>query len=414
MEEHINIKKKKALVMYSHNTHAFIGNELKYASKNFEYVLLLCPDNIEIFTEAKKYNNIKIKPVIDTKSIKAFVKGCNITKSLVQSELKSAISSHCFSKRYFKLFFLYMTHTAFLDNAMRELLKKYNEDEIVVLSLWFSSTSFATAVMKIKHPGITAISLAHSFEVDEKKNRYVKNLFKKECHEMLDAIYFISNKVKDDYIRKYALPSNWQIGNIDITYLGVEKKCPGLSEASKNPPFRLVSCSHCVPVKRIDLIARALCMIKDKEVEWIHIGDGPTRLSVMPIVSNMPSNIKTVFLGKQTNDFVHKYLSENSVDAFINVSSSEGLPVTLMEAIAYGIPIIATNVGGTSELFVSEIGVLLCSDPTEKEVSDAIRSIFSQNDAQIDIMRNNANQCYKNNFDASILRMNFYYRLSQY
>ena len=53
---------------------------------------------------------------------------------------------------------------------------------------------------------------------------------------------------------------------------------------------------------------------------------------------------------------------------FINLSSSEGIPVSIMEAQSFGIPVIATNVGGSGEIVVSETGVLVDENRTEASV----------------------------------------------
>lgn len=65
--------------------------------------------------------------------------------------------------------------------------------------------------------------------------------------------------------------------------------------------------------------------------------------------------------------------------AFLNVSSSEGVPVSIMEAISFNIPVVATNVGGTSEIVTDETGILLSSDPTAEEILNALYSIESIN-----------------------------------
>lgn len=49
----------------------------------------------------------------------------------------------------------------------------------------------------------------------------------------------------------------------------------------------------------------------------------------------------------------------NDFDLFVNMSLSEGIPVSIMEAISFGIPIIATNVGGNAEIVNDETGVLI-------------------------------------------------------
>ena len=78
--------------------------------------------------------------------------------------------------------------------------------------------------------------------------------------------------------------------------------------------------------------------------------------------SNLPSNIKFEFKGFVPNLEVLEYYGNNSIDLFINVSESEGIPVSIMEAISYGIPILATDVGGTSEIVTPQTGILIPKD----------------------------------------------------
>ena len=59
---------------------------------------------------------------------------------------------------------------------------------------------------------------------------------------------------------------------------------------------------------------------------------------------------------------------------FINVSSTEGIPVSIMEAMSFGIPVIATAVGGTPEIVNNENGYLLSKDPSAKELAEVIQN----------------------------------------
>ena len=56
------------------------------------------------------------------------------------------------------------------------------------------------------------------------------------------------------------------------------------------------------------------------------------------------------------------YYASHAVDAFINVSASEGLPVSIMETQSFGTPVIPTSVGGTPELVTQQNGWLLPCD----------------------------------------------------
>ena len=75
------------------------------------------------------------------------------------------------------------------------------------------------------------------------------------------------------------------------------------------------------------------------------------------------------------------YYENNSIDLFINVSESEGLPFSIIEAFSAGIPALATDVGGTSEIVKArKNGILLNERPTAEEVSTSIK-YFAQLDA---------------------------------
>ena len=78
-------------------------------------------------------------------------------------------------------------------------------------------------------------------------------------------------------------------------------------------------------------------------------------------------------MGAIQNVEVYKYYNEHCADLFINVSSSEGLPVSIMEAISFGIPVIATDVGGTGEIVKNGIsGFLINRDFETVELAKKI------------------------------------------
>lgn len=97
---------------------------------------------------------------------------------------------------------------------------------------------------------------------------------------------------------------------------------------------------------------------------------------------------------------------------FINVSESEGIPVSIMEALSAGIPILATDVGGTSEAVQDEVGYLLDRD---FEIDDAVRVIEKYiNLPNIDQenFRNKAYQFWNKNYEAEKNYLEFYNNIS--
>jgi glycosyltransferase involved in cell wall biosynthesis len=85
-------------------------------------------------------------------------------------------------------------------------------------------------------------------------------------------------------------------------------------------------------------------------------------------------------------------------DCFILPSRSEGLPVVLMEACAASLPIIATDVGGVSEIVIDNFNGILIKEISEKSISDAIESFLKLDKKEIDRMRKNSENLYLNNY----------------
>ena len=62
----------------------------------------------------------------------------------------------------------------------------------------------------------------------------------------------------------------------------------------------------------------------------------------------------------------------NQVDLFCNVSEYEGVPISIMEAMAYGIPCLATHVGGVSEIVNCQTGILIEKNSSANQIKNYI------------------------------------------
>ena len=86
----------------------------------------------------------------------------------------------------------------------------------------------------------------------------------------------------------------------------------------------------------------------------------------------------------------------------MNVSLNEGLPVSIMEAISFGIPVIATDVGGTSEIVRDGFnGYLLSKDFSDEDFAALLSRVYNMKDAEYETLRTNARAFWERNFDAS-------------
>ncbi len=103
-----------------------------------------------------------------------------------------------------------------------------------------------------------------------------------------------------------------------------------------------------VPLKRVDRIIRSLSTINRTDVKLIIIGDGPEAPSLQSLVTALKLEDQVIFTGEISNVSDLLYLSH----IFTQFSSTEGLSVSIIEAMACKLPCVVSNVGGNAELIV--------------------------------------------------------------
>ena len=106
-------------------------------------------------------------------------------------------------------------------------------------------------------------------------------------------------------------------------------------------------------------------------------------------------------MGHYPNTDLLEYYSKNGIDLFINTISTEGLPVSIMEAQSFGIPVIATDVGGVKEVVPDGTGILLPVNFLIDELVDNIQHFIDMPETEINIFRNKALNNWENYFNAT-------------
>jgi glycosyltransferase involved in cell wall biosynthesis len=135
--------------------------------------------------------------------------------------------------------------------------------------------------------------------------------------------------------------------------------------------LHIVSCSSLIPLKRVALIADILSHIT-VPAKWTHFGDGPLADALKQKVKGLGGHILVDFKGYVSNKAFLAYLENTAISVFINVSESEGIPVTMMEAIASGVPLIGTDVCGVPEIVTPQTGFLIPVNFDPKTVAEMI------------------------------------------
>lgn len=240
---------------------------------------------------------------------------------------------------------------------------------------WWASTAGYGIARAARECGVPSMSRIHGYELYPEQDRLGRIPFQGPGLDGFDGVYSVS-KAGADYLRDQypALAPR-----IHVAHLGVEAP-PAIGGPSTDGVFRIVSCSSCIPIKRVELLASGVAELKREypsiDFTWTHMGDGPTLASARAIVSSEAGLAeRCLFTGQLPPSEVRSVLAGTSFDAFVNVSSSEGLPVTLMEAASSGIPLIATRIGGNPEIVDDACGRLLPADPTPRDLATVLAQI---------------------------------------
>jgi len=221
-----------------------------------------------------------------------------------------------------------------------------------------------------KYPKVKLISRAHGVDLYPRDINNTYMPCQGQAIKNANVVFAVSRDGSEFLKSKYP----WA-NNLEIARLGVNGPVKP-SDKSSDGVFRIVSCSGLRPVKRIDLLANGLIYAAKsrptQQFQWNHFGDGETRPLVEKVIEQFPDNLNVRLWGQLSNENVLEFYQRNPIDIFINVSSSEGLPVSIMEAFSFGIPVIATNVGGMPEIINADNGWLLPENPSSEEIAESL------------------------------------------
>lgn len=200
---------------------------------------------------------------------------------------------------------------------------------------------------------------------------------RKQVLKSLDKAVFISQSGEKYFQQKYP--------GCRTLYSPLGSVSVGVPARINDGVIRVVSCSTIIPLKRVDLIFKALNLLEDLKVEWTHIGgaivgdDSLYKALEQEIVQNGKEHLKVNLIGSLPHEQVMAYYAGHPFDVFVNMSTNEGVPVSIMEALSCDIAVVATDVGGTCEVVTHETGVLVNANPTPREIADAVRKCINTN-----------------------------------
>jgi glycosyltransferase involved in cell wall biosynthesis len=139
-----------------------------------------------------------------------------------------------------------------------------------------------------------------------------------------------------------------------------------------------VTVARLSPEKDLANLLRAVALVVSKAPEFrLDIaGDGPCRTELQALAAELKLASQVRFLGEVRD--IAKLLGQARL--FVLPSQTEGISLTILEAMARGLPVLATNVGGTPEIVVSGTSGLLVPPRDPVALAEGILKLWDNGD----------------------------------
>ena len=309
-------------------------------------------------------------------------------------------------KQYWLFVSLLITRAALSSKAHQQLTKTLKESKNTVLYFyWGDNLCWMIPYLKrsIGHRCKIVVRMHGSELYENIRDNYAP--IRQQVLECADLILTVSENGKSYLSTKYPTYRD----KIFVSRLGVFDN--GLNPFKKEAVYHLVSVSNLVTLKRVDLIFQTLQKV-NLPLVWHHFGDGPLRGELNELIKSSRKGLEVKMHGFVDNPSLMSFYKSQSIDLFINLSTSEGLPVSVMEALSFGIPVMATDVGGTSELVDNQVGQLVKVDLPLDELATCIESHLTASPENMALWRQNARNSFEEKVSAEKNYTAFYKKLS--
>ena len=388
----------------------FLTEELRHAQGFDDYLIVSChsaPEDSQTKPVPDGMRVVRLNASPDAVSYLSVL----FRPDLLREAIALPFQGQSFFGKLHQLLFFRRKAQAVYEALCSEVLPSLTGEEIVIYSYWFYDAAMSGALLakRLRAMGkrVHLLSRAHGFDAFPERSPYGYLPMRRFLLNHYDAVRPCSpsaaRAVKD------AFPE--QCGKVRTAFLGTADH--GLPYGSRSPVFHVVTCSYLVPVKRIPLFVQALALVSFP-MRWTHIGGGPQEAEVRAAAEQLPAHVEWELPGPMRNEDLMRYYAETPVSCVANVSSSEGLPVALMEACSFGFPCIATEVGGTPEAVRDGVtGCLLGKNPSPEEIASALEHMARLPEEEYASLCRAARKLWEDKFHAEKNYKLFYEELSQ-
>ena len=234
--------------------------------------------------------------------------------------------------------------------------------------------------------GISVVSTEHNINVDESK---LITVVKRKTARFATRIIAVSKAVQEDMINRYRIDPK----KIVVIYNGIDCDVFQRIEdterkydfSDKKNIFRIGAAGRLVEQKGFSFLIKAISLVKDEYFQIVCeiVGDGYLRSDLEALIKSYHLE-KNVILSGVCSDMISFY---KSINLLVMPSLWEGLGITVLEAGALEIPVVASSVDGLIEIIDDSVNGLLVQPGNARDIADKIINVITNYQRSLDRAR---------------------------
>ena len=255
-----------------------------------------------------------------------------------------------------------------LSRVFRQCVKKYGKPDII--HAHFTGSAYS-AVKALKEYGIPIVMTEHSSAINKEDIDPLDRKVAQYVYKNVDKIITVSPTLQKRINDVFQADSTYIPNIVDLNIFSHK------SIVNSYDKFLIVSVGNLISLKRMDRLLDGFSkFLQDHQnSELVIFGDGPERIRLQNQAKELNLKNKIIFKGKCPREQIADTLE--SASCFILVSSSETFGVAYIEALACGVPVIATTCGGPEGFVHDGNGILIPVDD-EKALLEAMNTMYGK------------------------------------
>ncbi len=277
---------------------------------------------------------------------------------------------------------------------LKKLLRKYNIDILHCHGYKADTIGFLTSRLT----KVRLVSTCHGWWPNTPKLKFY-DFIDTTVLKFFDSVVAVSPQIYDNLVKRKVNPSKLKViqNGIDVSQFDMKAGRERMRKelGIKEEDFVVGSIGRLSSEKGITYLLEAAYKIKAKKrnISFVIVGEGDMKSSLIDYAKELGISDKVIFTGyREDIDKIFPVL-----DVFVMPSLTEGLPLALLEAMAAGKPVVASNVGGIPTVIEHGKTGILVKSRNAAEIESAILDLINDKHYS-DILADNGKKFVENKF----------------